>query len=358
MSSTGPASALGETFRVFLRIGCTAFGGPAAHVAMMEDELVQRRGWVTRERFLDLLGATQLIPGPNSTELALHLGRLRAGWPGFFAAGACFVLPAALASGTLAWMYLRVGMRPEVAGILMGIKPVVLAVVAQAIWRLGRTAVRSVPLALLGTMALVATLAGVPELAVLAGAALLAAALRPVPAGVAHVSAWPIFLVFAKVGALLFGSGYVLLAFLRTELVTARGWLTEAQLLDAFALAQVTPGPVFTTSTFAGYVAGGVPGAVAATVGVFLPAFVLVALSGPLVPHLRASRLTGAVLDGVNVASLGLMAAVAVRLAGTAVTGVPTLLIALAAAVALLRFRVHTALLLAGGALAGLVLGG
>jgi chromate transporter len=393
MSATGPAPArrrrLGELAGLFLKLGATAFGGPAAHIAMMEDEVVARRRWLTRERFLDLVGATNLIPGPNSTELAIHVGHVRAGFPGLIVAGACFILPAALISIACAWLYVRLGSLPEVAGTLYGVKPVVIAVVAQALWRLGRTAIHRRRLAVLAFAAGLANALGVDELLVLAGAALAATVAapgrepgRPVPPGGARTAVlapalgagalaglgagagagagptlglWPLFAFFAKVGSVLFGSGYVLLAFLRGGLVDDRGWLTEAQLLDAVAIGQVTPGPLFTTATFIGYVLAGAPGAVAATAGIFLPAFVFVAVSGPLVPRLRRSPLAGAVLDGVNAASLALMAVVTARLVHSAVVDWLTLVLALASSVCLVGFRVRSTWLVLAGAAVGLV---
>ncbi|HEX5831013.1 MAG TPA: chromate efflux transporter, partial [Gemmatimonadaceae bacterium] len=288
------ASRLPELALVFLKLGTIAFGGPAVHVAMMEDEVVRRRGWLSRERFLDYVGASNLIPGPNSTELAIHIGRERAGWPGLVVAGTCFILPAFLIVWTIAWAYVRWGQLPRAQAVLYGVQPVVIAVVAQALWRLGRGAVTNWRLALLGAAAAGAVLAGVDELLVLLLGGLAALALRHAP-GAAAGAALPLlpaipaipavsaaspgalFLVFAKIGSVLFGSGYVLLAFLRSELVVGRGWLTERQLLDAVAVGQVTPGPVFTTATFVGYVLAGHAGAVAATAGIFLPAFAFVA---------------------------------------------------------------------------------
>jgi len=373
--------ALRDLALLFLKLGTTAFGGPAAHIAMMEDEVVRRRGWLTRERFLDYVGATNLIPGPNSTELAIHIGHARGGWPGLIVAGVSFIVPAMLIVGVCAWAYVRYGTLPEVSAVLYGVKPVMIAVIAQALWGLGRTAVRSLTLAALGVAALVAVLAGVHELLVLASAAVvmaaLAAAVRPrarhlaavlaalagttaagmqAAAAAATFSLTHLFLVFVKIGSVLFGSGYVLLAFLRADFVERLGWLTETQLLDAIAIGQVTPGPVFTTATFIGYVLGGTPGALVATAGIFLPAFFFVAISGPLVPRIRRSRIAGAALDGVNVASLALMAAVSWQLAGAALVDLPTILIAAVSLVALIRFRVNSAWLVLGGALAGWLL--
>jgi chromate transporter len=345
---------------------------------MMEEEVVRRRRWLTREAFLDYLGATNLIPGPNSTELAIHIGHARAGWPGLLVAGACFILPAAVVVTAMAWAYVRFGTLPAVAGVLYGVKPVVIGVIVQALWGLGRTALKTRGLVVLGAAATAAAAAGVHELAILAlaGAAMavgsgvhqssrVAPVVVGMPGGTAVGAAaaaapfglWPLFAVFLKIGAVLFGSGYVLLAFLRADLVERLGWLTEHQLLDAVAVGQITPGPVFTTATFVGYLLGGTPGAAVATVGIFLPAFVFVALSGPLVPRLRRSPTAGAVLDGVNVASLALMAVVTWELARAALVDPLTVVMALASVVLLLRFRFNSAWLVLGGAVIGLVLG-
>jgi chromate transporter len=381
---------------LFVRLGTTAFGGPAAHIAMMEDEVVRRRRWMAREEFLDLVGATQVIPGPNSTELAIHIGHARAGWPGLLVAGVSFIVPAMLIVWAVAWAYVAYGTLPAVAGALTGVKAVVFAVVAQALWGLGRVALKGALTLAIGVTAFGAVLLGVHELLVLAAAALVAvvdqrvtaggvprAALLPLaaaagPALPAQASArdsvaaltgaaaaagtaasaasaalGTLFLVFLKAGALLFGSGYVLLAFLRTDLVVRLGWLTEAQLLDAVAAGQVTPGPVFTTATFIGYVLAGHTGALLATLGIFLPAFVFVALTAPFIRRLRTSPVMAAGLDGVNVASLALMAAVCIPLGRDALSGpVPALLCA-AALVLLLRWRVNSAWLVLGGGLAG-----
>ena len=287
---------LAEVALLFLRLGFTAFGGPAAHVAIMEDEVVRRRRWISHERFLDLLGAANLIPGPSSSELAIYLGYERAGWMGLVAAGVCFILPAALMTGVLAWAYVRFGSLPQLGGALHGIKPVVIAVVVQALWGLAPKAVKkSKLLAVLGIGACVAAALGVEALAVLVAAGVLCVLIRRASAPGAHVamiapvSLTKIFLAFLKLGAVVFGSGYVLLAFLRADLVDRWHWLTESQLMDAVAVGQVTPGPVFTTATFLGYLLGGPRGAVVATVGIFLPGFLLVAATRPLVARIRKS---------------------------------------------------------------------
>jgi chromate transporter len=380
MSGAFPAGRLRELAWLFLKLGTTGFGGPAAHIAMLEAEVV-RRQWLTREEFLDLLGATNLIPGPNSTEMAIHIGHRRAGWPGLLVAGACFILPAALIVTVIAWAYVRYGTVVDARGILYGIKPVIIAVVVQALWGLGRTALKTRLLAVLGVVAVAANFLGANELLVLFTAGVTMAVVqmfrKPGPprvlsilppvvlkkpflaaaaASAASVSAatpfglWPLFLFFLKVGAVLYGSGYVLLAFLRSDLVERFGWLTESQLLDAIAVGQMIPGPVFTTATFIGYVLGGLPAAALATLGIFLPAFFFVAISGPLIPRIRRSAIAGAVLDGVNVASLALMAVVTWHLSRAALVDWVTVLFALAATFLLLRYKVNSAWLVLGGA--------
>jgi chromate transporter len=374
---------LTELATLFLKLGTSAFGGPAAHIAMMEDEVVRRRQWLTHEEFLDLLGATNLIPGPNSTEMAIHIGHRRAGWPGLLVAGSCFILPAALIVTAIAWAYVRFGQLPKAEGLLYGAKPVIIAVVVQALWGLGRSALKTKPLAVLGMLATTLSLLGFNELVILFGAGLLVAtactfkqtpsmgkftsllAAMPVfpvavtqalPAALAApFGLWPMFLFFIKVGSVLFGSGYVLLAFLRADLVDRWKWLTEGQLLDAIAVGQFTPGPVFTTATFIGYLLAGVPGATVATIGIFLPAFFFVAISGPLVPRLRRSPFAGAFLDGVNVASLALMAAVTWQLAQAALTDWIGVLLATISGILLFRFRINSAWLVLGGAALGLI---
>ncbi|HYU34336.1 MAG TPA: chromate efflux transporter [Thermoanaerobaculia bacterium] len=379
IDSSGTSRLLRELAWVFLRLGTTSFGGPAAHIALMEDEAVRRRKWVSREEFLDLLGATNLIPGPNSTELAIHLGHRLAGWPGLLVAGASFIAPAMLIVGAIAWAYGRFAQLPQADAVLYGIKPVVIAIVVQALAGLARTAARTVFLAAVGLVSVALLIAGVHELAVLLIAGLVALAARALrsgkprsgalallaglpsaggaaAAGAPAVGLLPLFLFFLKVGSVLFGSGYVLLAFLRADLVERWHWLTERQLLDAIAIGQVTPGPVFTTATFIGYLLRGFPGALIATLGIFLPAFVFVALSGPLVPKLRASPVFGALLDGVNVGSLALMAVVTVQLGRSALVDPATVLLAAASAFLLIRYRVSSAWLILGGGMAGFAL--
>ena len=376
-----PPGQLKELARLFLKLGTVSFGGPAAHTALMQAEVVQRRQWLTPEAFLDLVSATNLIPGPNSTELAIHIGHRRAGWPGLLVAGLCFILPATLIVGLVAWAYVRYGALPQAAGLLYGVKPVIIAVVAQALYSLGRAALKTKPLAALGLAAVALNLLGVHELLVLlaaglamvagrgllrrgrgpaaAGLALLGAAPGAPAAAAAGVAALPfsldgLFFFFLKVGSMLFGSGYVLLAFLRADLVQRWHWLSEGQLLDAIAVGQFTPGPLFTTATFIGYLLHGPAGAAVATAGIFLPAFVFVALSAPYVPRLRSSPLASAALDGVNVASLALMAVVSGHLGVAALVDGWTLAVAALSALLMLRYKVNSAWLVLGGALLGL----
>jgi chromate transporter len=376
--SPKPQTPLMELALLFLKLGATAMGGPAVHIAMMEEEVVTRRHWLTREEFLDFLGAANLIPGPSSTEMAIHIGRVRAGWRGLLVAGVSFILPAALMVTVLAWAYVRYRSLLQITALLYGVKPVVIVVIAMGAYRLVGSAVKSVWLAVLGVAALVAAALGLDPLLVLFGAGLLAAVahlrsrfrdpkrlttgLAAGGVGAAAVAGIPfspalLFLVTLKIGATLFGGGYVLVAFLRADFVARLKWLTEQQLLDAVAVGQVTPGPLFTTATFIGYVLAGLPGAILATVGIFLPAFVLVAVSGPLVPRLRHSTIAGAALDGINVAALVLMVVVSAQLGRTAIVDWPTLAIAVVSALLLFRYRVNSAgLVLAGATVGGLML--
>jgi chromate transporter len=357
---------------VFLKLGTIAFGGPAAHIAMMEEEIVVRRKWLSRQEFLDYLGATNLIPGPNSTELAIHIGHVCGGPIGLLIAGACFILPAALIVMAIAYLYVRFGQLPIAASVLYALKPVVMAIVVQALVRLSRTAIKSRLLAATGIVAVVAIALGANELVVLIGGGLVAAAgvgparpAAPAPllfssVTVASATATPasliaIFGLFAKTGAVLFGSGYVLLAFLRADFVDRLHWLTDRQLLDAIVVGQITPGPVFTTATFVGYVIAGWRGGVVATAGIFLPAFVFVAASGPLIPRLRRSPTAGAALDGVTVASLALMTVVTFQLGRAALPDVVTWSIAGVSLLLLLRYHVNSVWLVAGGLVAGLI---
>ena len=369
--------ALRELAGLFLRLGVTAFGGPAAHIAMMRDEVVERRRWLTDADFLDLLAATHLIPGPNSTEMAIHLGYRRGGGPGLLVAGACFILPATLIVGGLAWTYVRFGDTPQLGWVMYGVGPVIIAIVAQALWKLGTAAIKGPLTLLIGLAAAGLALRGWNELGLLAigglvmagarlgrpGIAVLAAAFLPATAALAAGSglAAPITLTrltlfFLKVGSVLFGSGYVLLAFLRADLVERWGWLSDARLIDAITIGQVTPGPVFTTATFIGYVLHGWSGALLATLGIFAPGFLFVACSQPLIPRLRASAVTSAVLDGVVVASLGLMAAVTWNLFRSTIVDPPAAVLALGAALLLFTTRLNSTWLVLAGGVIGAIL--
>jgi chromate transporter len=375
---------LAEIAVVFLKLGTIAFGGPAAHIAMMEDEFVTRRGWISRQEFLDRLGAANLIPGPSSTEMAIYIGLNKGGWPGLVVAGACFILPAAVLVGLIAAAYVRYGSLPQVAGVLYAVKAVVIAIVLQAFWKLAQSAVKDRWLAVIGILSAVLAFLATSNLLILA----IAGALGAVPqlykrfgtsnrlpavtwfsssnvsAGLLAMSASSIpsvaglFFTFLKIGSVLFGSGYVLLAFLRSDFVVRLHWLTEKQLLDAVAVGQVTPGPVFTTATFIGYLLSGIPGAIVSTVGIFIPGFILVAISGPIIPHIRRSALASAALDGVIVGSLALMGVVTWQLARAALIDPVTIAVAAVSAVLLLGYRINTAWLIAAAAIVGVVLRG
>ncbi len=377
-----------EVLGVFLKIGLLGYGGPAVTVAMMEEEAVTRRRWVSRQDFLDLMGLTNLIPGPNATEMAIHLGLLRAGWPGFWLAGAAYTIPAAAATLAVAWAYLRFGALPALAPFLAGVKPAVLSVVLAALWRLSRNAVKTPRLAAIGLAVLSASLLGASEIPLLFVGGLLgmlwlrsneiARRLRPPGLGAlsllmptigatgrgalqaaeaSHPPLWDLFwFFFLRVGAVLYGSGYVLLALLQGGLVRDLQWLSQPVLLDAIAAGQFTPGPLLSTATFVGYVLRGVPGAILATVGVFLPSFIFVAALHRVLPRFRRSAWASAFLDSVNVASLGLMATVTVKLGAATLTDWRALLIALVAAVLALRWKANGAVLVLAGALAGWLL--
>ena len=370
---------LAELALVFLKLGTMAFGGPAAHIAMMEDEFVRKRHWITEAEFLDRLAAASLIPGPSSTEVAIFIGQSKRGWAGLVVGGCCFIIPAAVLVTLIAAAYARYGALPQVAGVLYGIKPAVIAIILQALWSLSRTAIKTKLLAVIGVIAVVLNASGVAPLIVIAvaGIAACTAARRegkgtaaplaippfrrlfvfligtPAVAVTVPVSLVRLFLSFLKIGAIVFGSGYVLLAFLRAEFIENLHWLTEKQLIDAVAVGQFTPGPVFTTATFIGYLVGGIAGAVLATIAIFLPGFVLVASSGPLIPKLRQSALASAILDGVVVGSLALMGVVAWQLGRAAIVDWRTVVILIASAVLVIRFRVNSAWVIAGAALCG-----
>jgi chromate transporter len=377
---------LGDLAKLFLRLGGTAFGGPAAHIAMMEDEVVRRRHWLDRSQFLDLLGATNLIPGPNSTEMAIHIGLVRAGWRGLVVAGSCFILPAMLIVWVLASLYVRHGSLPEATFLLYGIKPVIIVIMVHALLGLGKTAIKGPLTGLIGVAVTVLFFFGINEILLLfasgftvmtlenawrswtqrtrkvvgvlplwisfvsVGASSVMAVIPTVP-----VSLLKLTLFFLKIGSVLFGSGYVLVAFLRADLVGRWHWLTDQQLLDAIAIGQFTPGPVLTTATFIGYVLAGSAGAILATIGIFLPSFVLVSATSPLIPRLRRSTWAAGFLDGVNVASLGFMAAVTWQLGRAALTDWPMVVLALLSAFFLFWLKVSSVWLILGGGVLALL---
>ncbi len=371
---------LWEIAAVFLKLGTLAFGGPAAHIAMMDDEIVKKRKWLSREHFVDLIGATNLIPGPNSTELAIHLGLERGGIPGLFIAGTCFILPAMLIVLAIAAAYGKYGVLPQVDALLAGVKPVIIAIVTLALIRLWKTAAKtSLAVAVVIAVA-AASLLGAPEIPMLLAsgalytlwhnrakvgrAALLlnplafsalpgAAAATGMQAGASYGS---LFLIFLKIGSVLYGSGYVLLAFLESEFVEKLSVLTQKQLLDAVAVGQFTPGPVFTTATFIGYIIDGTPGAITSTLGIFLPAFLLVLILNPIIPKLRSSSWVSPMLDGVNAASLGLMAAVTVKLAQASLDSIFTVVAFAISFGVMYRFKLNSAILILAGAAAGWIL--
>lgn len=379
---------LAEVAILFLRLGFTAFGGPVAHIAMMREELVRRRKWVSDEHFVDLISIVNLIPGPNSTELAIYLGYLRAGWLGLIVAGVCFIGPAMLIVLTLAWLYVRFGSLPQITWLFYGIKPVVIAIVAQALIGLCRTTLKSVLSVVLAVLVLILYLSGVNNLLLLISCGLVFALVRWIekrgsPSGVMSLalpvfllhmqSTWQmlttvgvaasempvslpvLFLTFLKIGSVLYGSGYTILAFLRPEFVLGLHWLTDRQLLDAVSIGQLTPGPVFTTATFIGYILAGWQGALLATLAIFLPSFILVAIIHPLANRLRRSPWTAMILNGINIAALALIAGVLIQLGQNALIDIVTWVIAVVSLAILLRFKINSMWLIAGGALVGVV---
>jgi chromate transporter len=361
---------LREVAAVFLKLGVIGFGGPAAHVALMRRELVERRRWLDEDRFLELFGAASLIPGPSSTELGMMLGYERAGWPGLLVAGTCFIVPAMLLVLAIAWAYVRYGSLPQTDWILYGIGPVIIAVILDAFWQLGRRALTSIPLAAVAVTVMVLYLLGVDVVVLLFGAAILVmlgrniVRMRAEPQGVipilpllaaAEAPLRSVFLEFLKLGAVVYGSGYVLLAFLRSDLVEHLHWIGESRLIDAVAVGQVTPGPVFTTATFIGYLVAGLPGALVATAGIFLPAFALSAIVFPLLPRLRRSPWASAFLTGVTVSGLALMAGVTFQLGRVVIVDAFTAVVAIVAFVVLRRFQPNSAWLVLGGAVVGLI---
>jgi chromate transporter len=370
---TGKSSLI-ELALLFLKLGTIAFGGPAAHIAMMRQEVVERRKWLTDEEFLDLNSAANLIPGPNSTELAIHIGHARAGWAGLVVAGVSFIVPAMLIVLVIAWVYVTYGKLPQVESILYGVKPVIMAIVLQALWNLSKAAIKNKWLGALGVTALAACFLGVNELIILFTGGVLVGLvdrvdrlrrmsatvlplffLQAAPGAAGSATLLGLFLFFLKVGSVLFGSGYVLLAFIRADLVERYGWLTNQQLLDAVAVGQITPGPVFTTATFIGFILAGLPGGIVATVGIFLPAFIFVGLSGWVVPKIRKSESLSGFLDGVNVTSLALMAYVTLELGRSAIFDWFTFILFLISAYLLVFLRINSAWLIIGSGILAVI---
>jgi chromate transporter len=362
--------------RVFLKLGFTAFGGPAAHIAMMRQEVVIKRKWLTEQHFLDLIGATNLIPGPNSTEMAIHIGQERGGWRGLLIAGFCFIMPAVLITGGFAWLYKTYGQLPQAQPFIYGIKPAIIAVILAAIYPLAKKSLQTMELGILGVIALALSLLGYSEVLILFGAGFVAMGLAAIRLRKNNVtlSLFPLFasgvagqglmgalntrlfLSFLKIGAILYGSGYVLFAFLDAELV-AKGLLSRRELIDAIAVGQFTPGPVFSSVTFIGYQINGLSGAVVSTIGIFLPSFLFVALLNPLVRKMRGSKLFAAFLNAVNVAAIALIVTVCFRMGKDTITDWRTILIAVCSAMVLFRFKtVNSVFIVLGGSVAGYLL--
>ncbi len=366
-------SELKEIAKLFFKLGSIAFGGPAAHIAMMEDEVVQKRKWMTQEHFLDLVGATNLIPGPNSTEMTMHCGHERAGWRGLFVAGVCFIFPAVVITSVFALLYQQYGQLPKVAPFIYGIKPAVIAIIIMAAYRLGKKALKNLELAFLGLATIVACLLGVNEIMALFGCGALGVISYFIKhrtsslnffvpliflqtSELVNVGSLKIFMIFLKVGAILYGSGYVLFAFLDSELV-ANGWLSRQELLDAIAVGQFTPGPVLSTATFIGWQMNGPSGALAATLGIFLPSFLFVLLLNPLIPKMRKSKVIGAFLDAVNVAAVALIILVCITMGRDTLTDWRTVVIAVASLIFVFLFKkMNSAFIVVGGALLGYLL--
>ena len=357
---------LWELAKLFFKLGCIGFGGPAVHIAMMEKEVVRKKKWMSPEHFLDLVGATNLIPGPNSTEMTMHCGQERAGWKGLIIAGFCFILPAVIITAVFAWAYRQYGNLPEVAPFLYGIKPAIIAVVLSAMYSLGRKAFKTAALWIVGILCTVAVLMGVNEIAVLFGAGLAGICLHLVqakntlngimPVVIAPFTNTQVFWVFLKIGSILYGSGYVLFAFLDAELVR-KGMITKQVLADAIAVGQFTPGPVFSSATFIGWQLSGIGGALAATVGIFLPSFLFVALVNPFIPRLRQSKIMAAFLDAVNAASVAIVFAVCTELFNYSIQDWRTILIAVVSLALIFLFKnLNTAYIVAGGAVLGYLL--
>lgn len=370
---------LKEITLVFLKLGATAFGGPAAHVAMMEEEIISKRKWISKEKFMDFYGATNLLPGPNSTELAIHLGYERGGILGLILGGVSFILPAMLSVIILAIVYTRYGELPEISGISYGIKPVVIAIILQALIRLAKSALKNIPIIVISIIVVILSFLGLHEILLLASAGVIIMLIEnrkkikdnklPMFAtyipifstainanGDKHISLPGIFLNFLKIGSVLYGSGYVILAFIEADFVDRLGLISSEQLIDAVSVGQITPGPVFTTATFVGYIIKGLPGAILATIGIFLPAFILVGALNRIIPKLRESTWFGGFLDGLNGASLALMAVVNWKLGVSSIIDLPTAILAGISLLLVFRFKINSAWLILGGGLIGYLL--
>jgi len=368
-------SNVAEVARVFLKLGLIGFGGPAVHIAMMEEEVVRQRQWLTHEHFLDLIGTTNLIPGPNSTEMALHCGHERAGWKGLLAAGACFILPAVFITGLLAWAYQQYCTLPQVAPFIYGIKPAIIGVIISLMITLGKKALKTIELGFIGVACTLLALYGANEIYVLFGAGLIGIVIHLIKnratslnfilplsflaaSDLPHTNPtqWKVFWMFLKIGSILYGSGYVLFAFLNTELVKT-GILSHQVLIDAIAVGQFTPGPVFSSATFIGWQVNGIRGAIAATIGIFLPSFVFVAFLNPLVRKLRSSKAMSVFLDTVNMASIALILAVCVEMGKSSITDWKTILIAVLGFILSISFKkLNTAFMVLGGSVLGYLL--
>lgn len=374
-----PKNKLGEVALVFFKLGLFAFGGPAAHIAMMEAEVVEKRKWMSKQHFLDLIGATNLIPGPNSTEMTMHCGHERAGFWGLFVAGISFIVPAVFLTGLLAYFYVTYGELPNVAPFMFGIKPVVLAIIAMAIFKLGKKALKSVQLGILGVIVLTLSFFGINEIYLLLGAGLIGAIIffgvdtfksdklkQFLPlisiqgitsaSAIVSLSSMKVFWIFLKVGAVLYGSGYVLFAYLDAELVD-NGLLSQQQLLDAIAIGQFTPGPVLSTATFIGYQLNGFSGAMAASVGIFLPSFVFVLILNPLVPKMRQSKFLGHFLDAVNIAAVAVMLGVIIEMGQQSLIDWKSITLAALSFIVVFTFKKLSPIwVILGGSLAGYLL--
>lgn len=367
-------SKLSEVAKLFLKLGIVGFGGPAVHIALMEEEVVRKRAWISEEHFLDLIGATNLIPGPNSTEMTMHIGHERAGWKGLIVAGSCFIIPAVIITAFFAWLYQQYGHIPEVQPFIYGIKPAIIAVVVSLMINLGRKALKTIESGVIGALATIAVLTGFNEIYVLFGGGLLGIlisllrnrtqtangifpfVLLQISTPAINLSDFKLFLTFLKIGSILYGSGYVLFAFLDAELV-AKGLLTKQQLVDAIAVGQFTPGPVFSSATFIGWQIGGASGAVAATIGIFLPSFLFVALLNPLIPRLRKSKIMSAFLDTVNIVSIAVILSVIVEIGRSTLTDWRSISIAFISFIVTFYFKkLNTAFIIVGGALLGYAL--